>query len=246
MQSVYNQIPTPLLEDAIRLALIFVFITAIFIIRTRTLNNIVKTYAFQSFFIFLIGLFLYIEQGNIILLILALLTLISKVLFIPYYINRIGKRLKLKRDIKYQYLSGTQSILLSLFVILIVYEILSTALSSTLIYKNVTKESSIFLGAVAGVSLAYIGLMIIFSRRFVITDIIGYLTMEYGFVLLGLTIADLPSIIEIFIILDVFMVTLLSAVLAFGIDSTIEDFHRNLTFRRISKKTPPKFMEEFK
>ena len=241
MQLFSNLIPIQIFDDAVRLSLIFVFITAIFIIRKRTLNNNVKLYALQSFLISLIGIILYIEQENIVLFFLALLTLISKVLFIPYYISRIARRLKLKRDIKYEYLSGTQSILLSLFVILIVYEIMTTALSS----MNITGDI-IFIGAVAGVSLAFIGLMIIFSRRLVITDIIGYLTMENGFVLLGLTIADLPYIIEVLIILDVFMITLLSAVLAFGIDSTIEEFHRNLTFRRISKRIPPKFIEEFK
>ena len=99
---------------------------------------------------------------------------------------------------------------------------LSAALSAAL-------EPPLFiLGAVIGVSLALMGMMVIMSRKKVITKIIGYLSMENGVLLFSLFIAEMPFIIEVLIVVDLLMIIVLSAVLAFGIDSSVEAFHKRL------------------
>ena len=218
-----------LINDTIRTLLIFLLIDVIFILRTRTLNSIVKLYSVQSFIIFLIGILLYYEEGQIFILVLAILTLISKAMLLPYYILQISKRLKIKRDVIFDYLTGTTSILLSLVTITVVYKVLVTVLSDL----NIDTQSIAFIGMVVGMSLAFIGLIIIFTRRMVITDIVGYLTMENALVLVSFSLVELPYIIDILIILDVMIITLLSAILAFGIDTSIEEFHENLTLNKL-------------
>ena len=218
-----------LINDSIRTLLIFLLIDVIFILRTRTLNSIVKLYSAQSFIIFLIGIFLYYEEGQIFILVLAILTLVSKSMLLPYYILQIAKKLKIKRDVHFDYLTGTTSILLSLITITVVYKVLVSVLSDL----NIDTQSIAFIGMVVGMSLAFIGLVIIFTRRMVITDIVGYLTMENALVLMSFSLVELPYIIDILIILDVMIIALLSAILAFGIDTSIEEFHENLTLNKL-------------
>ena len=57
---------------------------------------------------------------------------------------------------------------------------------------------------------------------------VGYLTMENGILLFGLFMAELPFIIELLIIVDLIIFILLATILAFGIESTEEDFRRKL------------------
>jgi hydrogenase-4 component E len=72
------------------------------------------------------------------------------------------------------------------------------------------------------------GMMVIFTRKRMITKILGYLTMENGVLLFSLFIAELPFIIELLIVIDLVMLIVLATVLAFGIDSSIDEFHTKL------------------
>ncbi len=93
---------------------------------------------------------------------------------------------------------------------------------------QLTQDSLFSLGAVIGVSLAMLGMLVIFSRKKIVTKAVGYLMMENGVLLFGLFIAELPFIIELFIIVDLVIFILLATVLSMGIDSTEEDFNRKL------------------
>jgi hydrogenase-4 component E len=42
-------------------------------------------------------------------------------------------------------------------------------------------------------------------------------------------VAEMPFIMEVLVVVDLIMVIVLAAVLAFGIDSSIESFHKRLT-----------------
>jgi len=77
------------------------------------------------------------------------------------------------------------------------------------------------------------GMLVIFSRRKVITKVIGYLTMENGVLLFGIFVADLPFIIEILIVIDLMILVLLTTILAVGLDSTIEGYHKRLKILKI-------------
>jgi hydrogenase-4 component E len=93
---------------------------------------------------------------------------------------------------------------------------------------QLSRDNLFFLGAVIGVSLALLGMLVIFSRKKVVTKAVGYLMMENGVLLFGVFIAELPFIIELFIIVDLVIFILLAAILSMGIDSTEEDLTRKL------------------
>lgn len=211
-----------MLDGIIKALIIFIFIDAAFIITIRDLLSLVNVYAVQSFLLAAVAGALFLKTGSYTLLSLAALILLSKVIVIPQVISKIQKSINVKRDMAFYRLSPTGSILVSIFSILVVYS------SFSRIFGAMPLDAPLFLGAVMGVSLTIMGMTIIFTRKRTIVNIVGYLTMENGVLLFGLFLAELPLIIEVLIVLDLIVLTLLAAVLALGIDSTIEEFHARL------------------
>ncbi|RXA18267.1 hydrogenase subunit [Methanosarcina sp. MSH10X1] len=215
------------LEDMVRILFVFVLITAALILSTRNIASLLTVYAVQSLLLVLIASSLYFIEGNRTLLAIAALTLVSKVLLIPIFINIIGEKIKISRDLKFNYLEPTPSLLVSMGLILLAYVFLSGFFNEFILSKL------FFMGAVIGLSLTLMGMLVIFSRRKVITKVIGYLTMENGVLLFGIFVADLPFIIEILIVIDLMILVLLTTILAIGLDSTSEEYHQRLQTLKI-------------
>jgi hydrogenase-4 component E len=210
-------------SDVIEVLFVLILTTSAFIITQRSLRSLFTVYAMQSFLLAVIAVVLYIEHGTLSLLFIALLTLAVKTLIIPAFLRRTLVVMPVKRDLEFRYLTPASSILLSAVLLFIVY----TSFSN--VAGELFSDRLFFLGAVIGVSLSLMGMMVIFSRQKVISKIVGYLTMENGVLLFGLFIAEMPFIIEVLIVIDLVMLIVLSSTMAFGIDSSIEAFHRKLT-----------------
>ena len=208
------------LEDTVRMLFVLVLVTAAFMLISRNVASLLTVYTVQSLILVLIAVFLYLIHGNRTLLSIAALTLVSKVILIPLFINMIGEKIKISRDMKFNYLEPTASLLVSIVLILLSYVFLSG------FFNELGKL--FFMGAVIGLSLTLMGMLVLFSRRKVITKVLGYLTMENGVLLFGVFVAELPFIIEILIIIDLMILVLLTTILAIGLDSTIEEYHHRL------------------
>jgi len=207
-----------------RILFVLVLCSAALLITQRSLTSLFSIYAVQSLLLSFIALLLFWKTGVYALLFIAGLTILTKVVVIPYVLRKVQKDIYTKRDLEFSYLSPVSSILISTALIFVVYK------SFAHFRFGLSQDNVFFMGAVIGVSLLFIGMLIIFSRKQMITKIIGYLTMENGVLLFSLFIAELPFIIEVLIILDLIILILLSAILAFGIDSTstMKEFHRKL------------------
>ncbi|MDD2613613.1 MAG: hydrogenase subunit [Methanosarcina sp.] len=216
-----------LLEDIVRILFVFVLITAAFILSTRNIASLLTVYAVQSFLLTLIAASLYLIEGSEKLLAMAALTLVSKVLLIPLFINVIGEKIKISRDLEFNYLEPTSSLLVSMGLIMLSYVFLSGFFDEYVLGKL------FFIGAVIGLSLTLMGMLVIFSRKKVITKVIGYLTMENGVLLFGIFVADLPFVIEILIVIDLMILVLLTTILAIGLDSTKNEYHKRLQTLKI-------------
>jgi hydrogenase-4 component E len=199
-----------------------VLATAALIVTVRTLTSLLNIYSIQSWFIAAVAFVLYLKNGSVVLLLLAILTVASKAFMVPYVMRRIQKSMHLKRDLEFRYLTPIGSILVGTAMIFLVYWSFSKFL------PELSSDELFIFGAVIGVSLALMGMMVIFTRKRMITKILGYLTMENGVLLFSLFIAELPFIIELLIVIDLVMLIVLATVLAFGIDSSIDEFHTKL------------------
>jgi hydrogenase-4 component E len=215
-------IHSAILDDFTTVLFVLILATAALVITVRTLSSLFTIYSAQSLLIAAVALILYLNTGNIVLLLLVILTVASKALLVPYVMRRIQKAMNLKRDVEFRYLSPIGSLLVGSSMIFIVHRSLSSLLT------QLSFGGLFFFGAVIGVSLALMGMMVIFTRRRVITKTLGYLTMENGVLLFSLFIAELPFIIEVLIVIDLIMLIVLATVLAFGIDSSVDEFHAKL------------------
>jgi hydrogenase-4 component E len=211
-----------IINDLVKILFVFVLGTEALTITRRTLSSLFTTYAVQSGLIAIISLLLFTKTESVVLLLLALLTVASKAILIPYVLRRIQKSMKIRRDLEFRYLTPISSLLVSSAIIFLVYWAFSGYL------KELSQDDLFFFGAVIGVSLTLIGMLIIITRKKMITKIVGYLTMENGVLLFSIFVAELPFIVELLIILDLVILIGLATVLAFGIDSRIEDFHDKL------------------
>ena len=217
-----------------QILIVLILATAAVIIMKRDIRSLIKTYAFQSLLLAVMALLYFVETGSLTLLFLAIIILVSKVVIIPRFMGVVQKRLNIKRDVKFHFLSPVTSLLASITIVLFVY----LAFSSLLSELNRFNSSLFLLGATVGMSIVFIGMIVIFTRKQTLTNIVGYLTMENGVVLFSLFLTELPLLIEVLIIVDLIMLTLIATILAFGIDSTIEEFHDRLNpFHESQKKT---------
>jgi len=212
-----------LVQSVIRILFAVVIVTAAYIISTRNLISLVSVYALQSLTLVLMALALWSLEGATVLLAIAAVTFVSKVLVIPYFIASIQERIRIRRDIEFHFLSPTTSLLLSMALILFIYIALANILEGT-----PARESLFFFGAVIGLSLMLMGMMVTFSRKRAITKVLGYLSMENGVLLFGMFVTELPFIIEFLIIIDLVILVMLTTILTVGLDSTLEEYHQRL------------------
>lgn len=212
-----------LLQEIIRILFVAIIITAAYIISTRNLLSLVSAYAIQSLTLVLIAIALYLLKPEPVLIAIAAVSLITKTLVIPYFIATVQERIRIKRDIEFHFLNPTTSLLLSMALMLLIYIALKRIMPGTL-----AGESLFFFGAVLGLSLMMMGMMVTFSRKRAITKVLGYLTMENGVLLFGLFVTELPFIIEFLIIIDLIILVILTTILTVGIDSTLEDYNKRL------------------
>lgn len=213
-------IDTAMVVGIIRILFVCIIITAAYLISTRNLLSAVSVYALQSLTLVCIALGLWSLEGSIVLLEIAIVTFVSKVIIIPYFIATIQEKIRIKRDIEFHYLNPTTSLLISMALMLVIYMALERIIPG--------RESLFFFGAVLGISLMLMGMMVTFSRKRAITKVLGFLSMENGVLLFGMFVTELPFIIEFLIIIDLIILVVLTAILSVGIDSTLEDYHKRL------------------
>ncbi len=211
-------------ENIAEILIVLVLVTAAIIIMKRDLRSLIKTYALQSLLLSVMALFFFIATGSLSLLALAVTIMVSKVFIIPRFMGRVEKQLNIKRDVQFHFLSPITSLIASIFIILFVY----LSFQPLLAELNRFNSNLFLLGATVGVSIVFMGMIVIFTRKQTLTNIVGYLTMENGVVLFSLFLTELPLLIEFLIIIDLITITLIATILAFGIDSTIEEFHARL------------------
>lgn len=229
------------MENIAQILIVLILATAAIIIMKRDIRSLIKTYALQSLLVAIMALVFYIETGIITLLILSIIFLVSKVWIIPHFMGKVAKKLNIKRDVQFHFLSPITALIASIFIILFVY------LSFTPLIAELNRfdSSLFFLGATVGVSIVFMGMIVIFTRKQTLTNIVGYLTMENGVVLFSLFLTELPLLVEFLIIIDLIMLTLIATILAFGIDSSIEEFHARLNpFGSGNREAAQKNVEE--
>ncbi|AKN30538.1 hydrogenase [Clostridium carboxidivorans P7] len=190
----------------LQLLLAIVILSGILICGLRRVKLLVLSFAFQSLAITFICIILGYNTKEIHYYIMGLLTLIIKVIIIPYIINKSTRYLKVKRELDL-IINAVNSFVLSGFFIIIVCAFFRN-------YDNTYLKTAVFLALVGGT------LMI--GRKKAITQMIGFLTIENGIILFEMSVVKLSLILEAWMALEVLVLALLMGIMIFNINKTFD------------------------
>ncbi|SMB90784.1 hydrogenase-4 component E [Desulfonispora thiosulfatigenes DSM 11270] len=195
-------VETPQLEILIAIILT----SAIFMSGFRRIKLLTQTFALQSLAISCISIYLGYTTGESHFYTLAIFGIITKVIFIPYIIRTSIRNLKHNRELG-PLITPFNSYFLASFAVVMTYYFLQDAHN--------------YLLTTGGV-IMIIGAFLIITRKKAITQMIGFLTMENGIVLIETSIAHISLIIESVIILEGLLLALIMGIMIFHINKTFQ------------------------
>jgi len=148
-------------------------------------------------------------------LFLPITIFLVKVILIPIYINRIIIDLDIKRRIE-PTIQQMSFLVIAIFTMIVIF-----------MFTNILSNSTDLevIPFASGFSAIMIGIYIIMFRKKLIVHVSGFLILENGIFLIGTSIAsELPILIELGILLDVFVVVFLMGIALNKISSTFKGF----------------------
>jgi len=193
----------------------FVLVLAILQITSDRLYFSVRIYAFQSIFVALSILSIGIYSSSFDLYVSSILTLIVKSFVIPLALFKTIKEMKIQREIK-AYINITNSlIIISALIIISFIMTRYIDLGGEVISKQIFPIS---------LSIMFIGAFIMVSRKKPITQLIGFLTLENGVMLVATSVTyGMPLIVEIGIFFDVIVGATMASLIIHHINETVDD-----------------------
>lgn len=148
-------------------------------------------------------------------IILPATLLIVKVYLIPRYINKVILELDIKRRIE-------PTIQQMVFLLIVIASMIIIFFTTNMLSKITELDVIPF---ASGFSAVVVGIYIIMFRKKLIVHVCGFLILENGIFLFGTAVAsELPMMIELGTLLDIFVVVFIMGIALNKISSTFEGF----------------------
>lgn len=194
-----------------------VLIFGILLLWRRSVSAYISSFRWQSAIlavvIALIGYFGHDPE----LYLVAAVSFILKAVIMPHYLERMRSRLEVTREVE-PYINNASSLILAGLLVLFAY-----AVTRPLVLVSSLPTRS---GIPLAMGLIFVGFFVILSRKKALTQIIGFLVLENGIVLLAaLGTYGIPLMVEIGVFLDVLMGFLVMQVLVYHIHDTFESIN---------------------
>jgi len=198
------------------LLIAFIF-SLMYISIANRLLTFIKILAFQGMILFGLALIELQDIHPVNLAFILLETIVFKTIAVPIFLNYVIKRNNITREAE-PYLPN----FISLIIITII--IASTFLLSNAISDHYLKK----IYFVVVLSALFSGLYIIVTRRKIITHVIGYLVIDNGVFILSFVIGDdIPMLVNLGILLDIFVSVLLLGIFVNKIVDVLKDVDVN-------------------
>jgi len=182
---------------------------------TSRVKGYVSVLQFQGVLLSIIVILPFLKNFSVYGLILPVTLILVKVFLIPRYINKIILDLDIKRVIEPTIQQFT-------FLLLVITSTVLIFVVSNILSQNTELNVIPF---ASGFSAVVIGIYVIIFRRKLIVHVAGFLVLENGIFLFGTAVAsELPMLIELGILLDVFVVVFLMGIALNKISSTLSGF----------------------
>jgi hydrogenase-4 component E len=190
------------------LSLFYVAVTS----RVKAYVNVLRA---QGLILAVLLLIPFIYHFSVFGIILPATLLLVKVFLIPRYINKVILDLDIKRRIE-------PTIQQMIFLPVIIVSMIAIFIASNILSKNTALNVIPF---ASGFSAIVVGIYIIMFRKKLIVHVCGFLILENGIFLFGTAVAsELPMMIELGVLLDVFVVVFLMGITLNRISSTFDGF----------------------
>lgn len=173
----------------------------------------IKVLAFQGILLFVVA-FIQLNEINPLNLVLILMeTIIFKSVAVPLVLAWLLKRNKITRE--------AEPFLPSFLSLLIVTAIV---VMTILLVNSIEDSRMDRIFFVVALSSLFTGIYIIISRRKIITHVMGYLIIENGVFILSLALgSEMPMLVNIGIMMDIFVSVLVLGIFANRIGDTFEE-----------------------
>lgn len=193
--------------------LIFFIISLVHMGLSKRLNTYTAVLAFQGIILFGVA-FIELIQINVPNLLFVLLeTIVFKTIAIPWFLNYVIRRNKITRESD-PFLPDFLSVVIVTTIIIGSF-LLSNAIQDTHVKKILF---------VAALSALFTGLYFIISRKKIITHVMGFLIIENGVFVLSLAVgAEMPLLVNIGILLDIFASVFLLGVFVNKIGDVLQE-----------------------
>jgi hydrogenase-4 membrane subunit HyfE len=191
----------------------FLLITMIMILEAGDLYQAIYTMAVQSIFIALAGAVLGAATHNTDLWVIAILTVVVKVIALPWLLLQCIQRMRINRKIE-ALIPVTVTLAIAAAIVMLTFY-LASSLGSV---KQVITGNALPIG----ISLMLIGILVMMSRRKALMQMVGLFASENGIFFTAMAVSQgMPLIIEIGVTLDVILGALVMGVIMLRVKSTI-------------------------
>jgi hydrogenase-4 component E len=178
----------------------------------------IRILVLQGFILFGTTYLTLTNVSTINLLLIMLETIVFKAIAVPWFLNYIIKRNGITREAE-PYLPN----FVSLIIVTLIF-VATIILSNSI--KDINLDKTFF---VVALSTLFTGLYLIVSRKKIITHVIGYLVIENGVFILSLAVGnEMPMLVNLGIMLDIFASVLILGVFFNKIGDIIKDPDVNL------------------
>ena len=209
----------PFYAQLINLCAALLLLLAFAMLTQRRIVSLINLFAAQGFVLVISTLVVAYSTHQSHLYYSALLTLVLKVLLLPWIMHRLIRALNVRWDVE-PLINIPATMLIGIVLVIFAFN-LATPISQ--IAGTVTKST---IGiATACILLAF---LMMITRRKAVSQVIGFLAMENGLFLAATSATyGMPMVVELGIALDVLVATLLFGVFFFHIRETFEslDIH---------------------
>ncbi len=190
------------------LLLLLAVLTSFWILGTARLSSMIRATAIQGALLAALPIAL-ATRPSLHVVALALGTLAVKAFILPHFLSRAIREAAVRREIE-PLIGFTASLMLGAVAV---------ALAFTIAPRLPLPELASDMLVPVALSTVIIGLIVLTTRNKAITQVVGYLVLENGIYVFGLSQAErVPFLVEIGVLLDVFVGVFIMGIVVFHIN----------------------------
>lgn len=184
------------------------------LLNSSRLMSCIRIVALQAVVLSVIALITHLQDLDLRLIILLLITVSLKAVILPLTLRRVTLGTGIERELE-PFVGYSLSLIIGAVMLGISF------LMSHVLALSATHMGNFFLPA--SLFTIFTGLFIIIARKKAVTQVLGYMAMENGIYAFGVALAiNEPFIVELSVLLDVFVAVLIMGVAIFHISHAFD------------------------